>query len=146
VVSARFPESISVGEGTKNPPILQENEWRKIAFNLFYVSAQNPPFVQPHSAIRSFTIGCQNVHVKIETVVVDKSHKSFFQLTSTSENIISMILKIYFSLYSYEKVNFLENNQIFHIIWKQATFSRKCYIVTLLHCYNKVVPSFQDEI
>ena len=37
----------SAYKGIKNPPILQENEWRKIAFNFYYVSAQNPPFVQP---------------------------------------------------------------------------------------------------
>ena len=30
--------------------------------------------------------------------------------------------------------NFFENNQIFHIIWKQATIQKmlQCYIVTLL--------------
>ena len=47
----------SAYKGIKNPPIPQENEWRKIAFNLFYVSAQNAPFVHPVFAIRSVTIG-----------------------------------------------------------------------------------------
>ena len=54
----------SAYKGIKNPPILQENEWRKIAFNLFYVSAQNTPFVQPISATRSVTTGCRKSLVR----------------------------------------------------------------------------------
>ena len=54
----------SAYKGIKNPPIPQENEWRKIVFNLFYVSAQNAPFVHPFSATRSGSTGCRKSLVR----------------------------------------------------------------------------------
>ena len=55
-------------------------------------------------------------------------------------------IKIIFDNTKREGKLFLRTIKSANIIWKLTTFSRKCYIVTLLHCYNKVVSTFRDGI